>query len=194
MRIALYGGSFNPPHLSHQLACAVALAASRPQIDEVWAVPTFRHAFGKQLAPYADRHAMCVAAMAVFGGRVLVSRIEEELGGPSYTLRTVQALRARHPEHEFSLVVGADLLAERPRWHEWSELAATTSFTVIGRVGSGADAQAAGARDHHVGIDLPALSSTEVRRRLAAGESTTGLLDEAVLAYIRSAALYGVRP
>lgn len=188
MRIALYGGSFDPPHLAHQLACTVALSAGSPPVDELLMIPTFEHAFGKPLAPYAHRLAMCELAARPFGGRVIVSRIEEELGGASYTLRTVEALRARRPEDELVLVIGADLLAERPRWHRWPELERLVSFLVIGRAGA-ADG-ALGPRDHRVPIELPDVSSTTVRRRIAEGGSTVGLVDERVAAYLRRAGLY----
>lgn len=195
MRIALYGGSFNPPHLGHQLACAVALASARPAIDEVWMVPTFQHAFGKPLAPFDDRYAMCEEAARVFAGRVRPSRIEEELGGPSYTLRTVRAIMERERDVELVMVIGADLVAERPRWHAWEELRELVSFLVIGRAGAGSvSAGTDGARDVQVPIELPAVSSTEVRRRIACREPTFGLLDERVRAHIERAALYRATP
>src|SRR5262245_13785522 len=131
MQIALFGGSFNPPHVAHQLACAYVLASAR--VDELWMVPTFKHPFDKQLAPFADRVAMCERAAAIFGGKVKVSRIEGELGGDSYTLRTVKALAAQHPGDRFFLVIGSDLVAEREKWHGWPELKALVEFIVVGR-------------------------------------------------------------
>ena len=190
MLVAVYGGSFNPPHLGHQLACATVLAAARPSVDEVWMVPAFAHAFGKPLAPFADRLAMCETVARLFGGRVRVSRVEEELGGPSYTLRTLEALEARHPAMGFVLVIGADLLDERPRWHRWPELAARARFLVLGRSGAEAVAGDRGAQDTRIPIDLPEVSSTEARRRLAAGEDTAGLLDEEVRRQALAAGLY----
>ena len=191
MRVALYGGSFNPPHLCHQLACAVALATARPAVDEVWLVPAFEHAFGKQLAPFEDRHEMCVRAGRIFGERVKVSRIEETLGGSSYTIRMVEALRAQHPEHELTLLIGADLVEERVRWHRWAELEPLVDFLVVGRHGT--RTVPLGPHDHEVPIELPEVSSTEVRRRLVAGESTIGMLDDEVSRYISERGLYGAR-
>jgi nicotinate-nucleotide adenylyltransferase len=177
MRIAVYGGSFNPPHVAHQLAIAYVLATAR--IDEVWMVPTFKHPFEKQLAPFGDRVKMCELAAWPFRA-VRVSRIEEELGGDSYTLRTVRALKERHPDHRFSLVIGADLVPERERWHGWSELKELVPFVVVGREGS----PAAG------GIALPAVSSTIVRQRLGAGEPVDALVAADVADYIRARGLY----
>lgn len=188
MQIALYGGSFNPPHLAHQLTCATVLAAARPSVDEVWVVPTLQHAFDKPLAPFADRFAMCERAMRIFGDRVRINRIEEELGGASYTLRTVKALRAKYPHHALRLVIGSDLVSERARWHGWEELVALVPFLVIGRAGRDEAPLAPG--DHRVPIDLPDVSSTEARRRIADDEPTEGLLDEEVARYVAARSLY----
>jgi nicotinate-nucleotide adenylyltransferase len=180
MRIAIFGGSFNPPHVAHQLACAYVLATAQPRVGRVWMLPTFKHPFDKKLAPYADRVAMCERAAQVFGGRVEVSRVEEELGGDSYTLTTVKALIARHPEHEFALVIGGDLVAERVRWHGWPELSALVPFIVVGRAGGAGAAEVA----------LPAVSSTDVRARVRAGQPIDALVDAGVAEYIAERGLY----
>jgi nicotinate-nucleotide adenylyltransferase len=182
MRIALFGGSFNPPHVSHQLACAWVLATARPRVDAVWMVPTWKHPFDKPLAPYGDRVEMCQRAARVFGGRVEVSRIEEELAGAepaSYTLKTVEALRARQPETQFVLVIGGDLTAERERWHGWERLRMLAEFIVVGRGGHGGNE-----------VALPPISSTEVRARIASGQPIDGLVDATVADYIREKKLY----
>jgi nicotinate-nucleotide adenylyltransferase len=180
MRVAIYGGSFNPPHLAHQLAITCVLATAR--VDELWMVPTFKHPFDKQLAPFSDRARMCELAAAPFQ-RVRVSRIEEELGGDSYTLRTIQTLRQRHPDHRWALVIGADLVAERERWHGWSELKDLIEFVVIGRQGVTGEATAGG-------VELPAISSTAVRDRLARGESVEPWVAAGVRDYIAERGLY----
>lgn len=177
MRVAVYGGSFNPPHVAHQMALAYVLATAH--VDEVWMVPTFKHPFDKQLVAFSDRIKMCELAASPFKA-VRVSRVEEELGGDSYTLRTMKALKERHPDHRFSLVIGADLVAERERWHGWPELKELVPFIVVGRQGS----PEAG------GIALPAVSSTIVRRRIREGEPVDALVAADVLDYVRARGLY----
>jgi nicotinate-nucleotide adenylyltransferase len=177
MRIAIYGGSFNPPHVAHQMAMAYVLATAH--VDELWMVPTFKHPFDKQLVPFSDRVKMCELAASPFKS-VRVSKIEEELGGDSYTLRTIKTLKERHPDHRFSLVIGADLVAERERWHGWPELKELVPFTVVGREGSPSTG----------GIALPAVSSTIVRQRLATNEPVDALVASAVLDYIKARGLY----
>src|SRR5262249_14236076 len=135
----------------------------------------------KSLAPYEDRVKMCELAARMFGERVLVSRIEEELGGDSFTLNTVKAFKARHPEHQFALVIGADLVAERERWHGWPELQTLIDFIVGGR---------AGQREVGAARDLPPVSSTEIRALLKKGETVSGWMDAGVVEYIGAHGLY----
>ncbi len=144
MRIALFGGSFNPPHLGHQLAALYVLETAG--VDELWLVPTFQHPFDKALEPFEDRLAMCRLAADALGPRARVTDVERELGDESRTLRTVRALQARHPEHRFALVIGADLVAETATWYGAEELRATVPFIVVGRAGhsAGAGPRAAG--------------------------------------------------
>ena len=182
LRVALFGGSFNPPHVAHQMAALYVLETA--PVDEVWFVPAHEHAFGKPLAPYEDRLAMCELAAAALGPRARVSDVERAIGGRSLTLRTVRRLTELHPEHRFSLVIGSDLLAEVGRWYGGDELARTVPFIVVGRPGAQPDGGTAPA------ITLPDVSSTAVRGALAAGRSVEGLVPRAVLDYIHTKGLY----
>ncbi|MEW5853381.1 MAG: nicotinate (nicotinamide) nucleotide adenylyltransferase [Myxococcota bacterium] len=177
MRVAIYGGSFNPPHVAHQLAVAYVLATQ--PVDEVWAMPTGSHAFGKQLVPFHHRVAMTELAMQRFRG-ARVSALEGDLPQPSYTVDTLKALRERFPGIELSLVVGADVLPETPQWKAWPEIERLARVVVVGRAGY----PAAGS------VMLPEVSSTEIRRRLALGQSVEGLLDRRVLDYAVANRLY----
>jgi nicotinate-nucleotide adenylyltransferase len=180
MRVALFGGSFNPPHLGHQLV-ALSILETRP-VDQLWMIPCFRHPFDKALVPFEDRRAMCERAALALGARVKVSDIEARLGGESRTLLTVQALRREHPGVEFQVVIGADLQEEVATWYGAEELRQLVSFVVVGRSGYPAPG----------GVEMPAVSSTEVRRRLAQGEDASALVPRQVLDYIRGKGLYGL--
>jgi nicotinate-nucleotide adenylyltransferase len=185
MRIALYGGSFNPPHLAHQMAALYVLETA--PVDEIWIIPAFRHAHGKVLAPFEDRLAMCELAVRALGPRARVSDVERELGDESRTLRTVRRLQERFTGHAFSLVIGADLLAEVSSWYGGAELAQTVPFIVVARAGVGPVGAAAGPGR---GLALPEVSSTQVRAALAASKSVEGLVPRAVLDYIYAHSLY----
>jgi nicotinate-nucleotide adenylyltransferase len=179
MRIAVFGGSFNPPHVAHQMVALYVLETA--PVDGLWLVPCFRHPFDKPLEPFEDRFRMCERAAAGLGGRARVSDVERSLGGPSRTLLTIRHLRERHPEHEFSLVIGGDLVAEVPSWYGAAELQATVKMIVVGRTGAGAPAGA---------LAMPEVSSTEVRRALREGKSVDGLVPRVVLDYIYERGLY----
>ncbi|MCK6524966.1 nicotinate (nicotinamide) nucleotide adenylyltransferase [Myxococcota bacterium] len=169
MKIGVYGGSFNPPHVGHGMVAAWLLWTER--VEEVWLLPAFAHAFDKELAPFDERVAWCEALAGELGPRVKVCAVEAELPPPSYTVNTLTTLAARHPEHEFRLVLGADNLSTLHLWRRWDELAARFSPIFVGRVGY---PEIEGA------VSFPAVSSTEIRARLAAGEPIDHLVPAAV--------------
>lgn len=179
MNVALFGGSFNPPHLGHALVCAHVL--STEPVEELWMMPSAVHPFGKALAPFEDRAAMCRLVADAFGGRVRVTDVEQRLGGEGRTVDTLEHLARTQPEHRFSLVMGADLVAERAAWKSWERIAELARIVPVGRAGHGSDGGA---------LELPAVSSTEVRERLARGESCVQLVPRRVLAYIAARGLY----
>src|SRR5580704_15507761 len=113
MKVAVFGGSFNPPHVGHVLACALVL--STEDVDRVLVVPAYKHAFAKALVSFEDRARMCELAMASMP-QVEVSRVEQELGGESLTIRTLEHLAQAHADWRLRLVIGADILPETPRW------------------------------------------------------------------------------
>ncbi|MFO0683086.1 MAG: nicotinate (nicotinamide) nucleotide adenylyltransferase [Sandaracinus sp.] len=180
--VGVFGGAFDPPHAGHVLLAAYALSVA--PVARVLVVPTFRHPFGKDMAPYDDRIAMCEAAFAPLAG-VRVSRIEETLEGASYTVRTLEALHAAMPGASFRLLVGSDVLPETPRWREWDRVVSLAPPWVVGRSGSESIEDAP---------DLPAISSTLVRARYARGESVERLVPRSVDALVRARGHYGARP
>lgn len=158
-RIALFGGSFDPPHICHAMAAMWALQ-TRP-IDEVWWVPTYTHAFGKRLLPFNQRVEMVEAIVAVTPNRMRCSRIEEELGGVSRTVDTVRALSKQFEGAEFSLLMGADLVDELPAWKGSEELLDLVEIHVIGREGY----RSPPTHD----LRLPNISSTAIREAIESG-------------------------
>lgn len=180
-RLAVYGGSFDPPHIAHVLVAAWAL--SMGDVDGVLVLPTFEHALGKRAgATFDQRMAMCERAFACLSG-VTVSGIEQTLGAPSRTYKLLLALHEQHPGAELRLVVGADIVAELPRWYRSEDVLRMAPPLVVGRAGySPPD----GAQ-----LVMPEVSSTRVRASLAAGESVEAWVPASVRAYIREHDLYG---
>ena len=174
MQIALYGGSFDPPHVAHQMACLYVL--STYNIDEVWMMPCFDHPFGKQSVAFVHRKEMCLRAARLLSPHVQVSDIEAELGGKSYTLRTVKALMKQFPQHQFHVVIGEDVVSSQDKWYGFEELNTLVSFIVLGRQGF-----CAGSAPR---FRLPEISSTQIRESLSRGLRPTDVLSRGVLEYI----------
>ena len=194
--MAVFGGSFNPPHVGHVLGVVYALSTA--PIDEVLVVPVYQHPFAKHLAPFADRLEMCRLAFGWLP-RVAVSTVEEELGGESRTLLTLEHLRAVHPSLSLRLLVGADVLGDLPKWHRWDRIAELAPPLVLGRRGvQPTDAAVtwvgAAAPDEPPAPVLPRVSSTEIRAALAAGDvdAVRGLVPSPVIDHIVAHGLYGM--
>jgi nicotinate-nucleotide adenylyltransferase len=181
-RVALYGGSFNPPHVGHVLTVTLALCSGR--FDAVHVLPVVGHAFGKQLTPLATRVRLLEAALGPIGARVVIDTVESTLPAPNYTVDTVSHLLAAHPDWEITLIQGADTWRERDRWRDWPRLEAMLAgLMVFGREGTDAP-------DAPVTFTLPAIASSEVRRRRAAGEPFWWMVPEAVERLILAEGLY----
>ena len=173
MEIALFGGSFDPPHLGHLLVVAHVLATE--PVDQLWMVPVFEHPFGKKLVgPFELRASLCEAALQSLPlPRAKVCRAEADLRGEGRTVDLLEYLHALHPEHRFALVLGSDLLADKPQWKRFERIEELARIIVLRRRGFDAkDAR---------GVLLPEVSSTQVRALLAAGGDAQGLVPRAVL-------------
>jgi nicotinate-nucleotide adenylyltransferase len=180
--IALLGGSFNPPHVAHLMAAYWALATQG--VGEVWLLPAYRHPFGKALAPFEDRVRMCELAAAALRG-VHVCTAEAELADDPLcgkTARTLEHLAAKHPTLRFALVVGSDILRETEKWYRFDRVRELARVLVVGRDGFPDGAGGAPL--------LPAVSSTEIRARLARGDDVSALVPRRALAYLHERGLY----
>ena len=190
--VALFGGSFNPPHVAHQLV-ALYILETQP-VDELWFVPTYAHPFGKPLAPYEHRVGMLELAASALGPRVRVSRDEETLAKrpgfvASRTLDLVEHLAAAG--HRLRLVIGTDILGEAHKWHRWDDVIATAPLIVVGRTGHPLPQGSVA-----TGVTMPEISSTRIREllgsaNLADQDELRGLLPNSVLGYIAQHQLYG---
>ena len=178
---AIFGGSFNPPHVGHVLAAAYVRAVYA--VDEVLVIPVFDHPFDKELVPFAARLEMARLAMESVAG-ITVSDIEQQLGGESRTLYTIEALLKQQPQRALRLVVGADVLHDRHKWHRFDRIEALAPPIILGRAGV--------VHPEAPAPLLPEVSSTTVRRLLATGDTDTcrPLLPAAVLSFIQANRLY----
>ncbi|HUU01329.1 MAG TPA: nicotinate-nicotinamide nucleotide adenylyltransferase [Myxococcota bacterium] len=188
MKIALLGGSFNPPHLAHQLACLYLLEAEG--FERVWMMPCYRHAFLKELVDFEQRVAMCALCARLFAGRVVVSEVERAAcgEGANLTVDTFAYLAAHHPQHDFTLVIGSDILPEINAWKDFDRIREKYPILVLARP----DCPIPEGGWQVSPALFPGISSTAIRARLDAGESVAGMLPRSVIAYIEKNRLYGV--
>lgn len=179
--VCVFGGSFNPPHIGHVFLTAWALATQR--FDEVRWIPTHEHAFGKDLASFDERFAMCEAATGLFDDRVTVSDIERRIGGQSRTIVTMEHLTAAEPDARFTMLMGADLLHQLRLWERGDELVERFPILALGRSGVGVTG---------LPFELPDISSHAVRAAVRAGRwaDVEGAVPAAVVDLMREANLY----
>jgi nicotinate-nucleotide adenylyltransferase len=192
MDIALFGGSFDPPHVGHLLAAAYVLATE--PIDELWMVPVFEHPFGKRFrGPYQHRVELCEAALASLGlARAKVSRLEAELaarGGEGRTVELLEHLHQTRPQDRFSLVIGSDLLGETAQWKRFDRVRELARLIVLER-GGHQQGQGSQGRAGEGGPVIIEVSSTLVRGLLAEGKDASRYVARPVLEGIERSGYY----
>ena len=197
-RVGLLGGTFNPPHIGH-LVCAQQ-AWSQLGLDRVLLVPV--HTPPHKAAvddPGADvRVALCEAAVAG-DERLGVSRAEADVPGRSFTVDTLNRLHDARPEDQLTFIVGGDMAASLPQWREPRAILELCTIGAAARDGVGRDEvlerlerELPGASSRIEFFDMPRIdiSSTLIRRRVAAGEPVRYLVPDGVAATIEREGLY----
>jgi nicotinate-nucleotide adenylyltransferase len=198
MRLALFGGSFDPPHHGH-IAIATA-AADVFDLDQVLFAPVGRQPLKAEGAPasFADRLAMVELACRS-DSRFAVSDLDAPRsdGTPNYTVQTLAALHEVVPDARLFNLVGADSFLDLPRWHEPERLLELAEWIVVSRPGFPlADLSALSltpdqrGRVHLLQTVHEDVAATNLRERLEAGDPCADVLDAAVSAYIKAHTLY----
>lgn len=183
MRIGIYGGTFDPVHHGHLILACQALEEFK--LDRLVFVPAAESPFKihNHTAPATDRLAML--QLAIKGeDRFEVDPVEIERGGVSYSIDTVKMFRSRDPEAELFFLVGEDNAYRLTEWHRFEELKKMVGFVVLSR---SEDFQSP---EYPVVQRRIEISSTEIRNRVANGESITYLVPESVKRYIEQHQLY----
>lgn len=188
-RIGLYGGSFNPVHAGHLL---VAQAAQEElQLDRIYFVPTARSPFKPDQHPAPDAFRLRWLRLALAGHPEWeVDTQEITRGGISYTIDTVRDYRARFSASELYYLIGADHLAQLPKWRDSAKLAQLAQFVVIPRPGQVAGVLPPPFQGRLLKGFPMAVSSSEVRDRVKAGLPIDLLTPFGVAADIRNNGLY----
>ena len=186
MRLGIFGGSFDPPHVGHLLVVADAFEALG--LDRLLFVPAAVQPLkaGQVSAPPRHRLAM-VKLLAADDPRFGVDPIEIDRDGLSYTVDTLAAFAERHPEAQRFFLVGMDVLASFAQWREPDRVLRLATLAVMQRAGDTGSLPASAVRVETRRVDV---SSTEIRDRVRTRRTIRGFVPEAVAAYIAAARLY----
>lgn len=192
MRLAIFGGSFDPPHLGHLLAATDAF--DQLSLDRVVLIPAATQPLkvGCALATAAQRCAM--ARLLVEGdSRFEVSTVEVDRAGLSFTVDTLEVFAASYPDSDRFLLVGADVLSSFAQWRSPERVLQLARLVVLEREREHpAPLPAIGGHDDW--LRLPTrrvdVSSTEIRDRVRAGQSIRGFVTDSVAAFITRDGLY----
>jgi nicotinate-nucleotide adenylyltransferase len=191
VKLAIFGGTFDPIHEAH-LAIARE-AADRFHLDRVLFVPAAHppHKQGVTHAPYEDRVRMAALACSA-DPRFEVSRLEEGTER-SYSIDTIEKVHAvMAPGDELFFLIGADAFSEIRTWHRWPEVARGVRFLVVSRPGHQYEVPPEVACERIDQVALPVSSST-IRSQLAAGGRPDGI-PQPVLEYALAHRLYATAP
>lgn len=179
MRLGVFGGSFDPPHLGHFLAATDA--AERLGLDRVIWVPTAQQPL-KTATPHvasADQRYRMVQAAVSRSAIFDVSRIEIDRSGLSYTVATVQSFAEQFPGAELFLLLGEDAWSRFSEWHERETIRSLVQIEILARK---TESQFSGR--------VVEVSSSEIRARAREGRSVRGFVQDAVAGIIESERLY----
>jgi nicotinate-nucleotide adenylyltransferase len=194
VRTGILGGTFDPPHLGHLVLADQC--ADRLALDEVLFLPAYRppHKLEAPVSDFEVRFEMLRAAlMGTPRSRPLT--LERDQGGISYTVRTLEALRAMRPQDELWLLIGADSLDDMIHWREPERIAALARLAVYRRRGATETIDPPFAASV-TWVDGPLIdiSSRGIREFVRAGRSIRHLVPERVGEIITRERLYLDRP
>ena len=167
MKIALFGGTFNPPHKGHAQIVAHLLEKG---FNQIWIIPCWRHPMNKDCLPFWDRFHLCRLAFGKMAS-VRIKDIERRLHSDhSWTIDTVRYLCKKYPQHQFTLVLGQDNYEQRQKWKNFNEIERLISLYTVPR------GPASFIED---------VASQEIRKKMANGQDVRALIPEKVSFYCR---------
>jgi nicotinate-nucleotide adenylyltransferase len=196
LRVGVFGGAFNPPHLGH-LVCAQEVLLQL-ELERVLFVPVGEPPHrGLEEDPGGEARLEMVEQAIAGDERFAASRVELDREGPSYTSDTLGQLREGAPDNELFLILGGDQAASLPDWHEPEKVLERATVAAVERVGWSRSAigiklaRLRGTdRVRYLDMPLMQISSTGIRRRVREGRPIRYLVPPAVEDYIAAHDLY----
>jgi nicotinate-nucleotide adenylyltransferase len=196
MRVGILGGTFNPPHLGHLVAAQEAYREL--ELDQVLLIPAGTPPHKPVEDEPGARHRLELCRLAVGDDdRFSVSDLELQRDGPSYTVDTLQVLSNDASSNDLFLILGGDIAAGLPRWHEPERVLELATVAVAERRGTAREAVEealaglkGGERARFFQMPRIEISSTMVRRRVRCGQPIRYFVPDGVKQYIETHGLY----
>jgi nicotinate-nucleotide adenylyltransferase len=199
MNIGIFGGTFDPPHQGHLILAE--RCREEAGLDQVWFLPAYvpPHKTDRVITRFEHRCEM--VTLATTGQPAFrVEPIEKELPPPSYTAETLAVLTARHPDHQFALIIGGDSLHDLPTWYQPVRVVKQAKLVAVPRPG----VQPVPALELASKLGLPAsevrlqvvecpqvdISSRDIRGRVKEDKTIRFLVPRSVEEFIRERRLY----
>lgn len=190
MNIGLFFGSFNPIHNGHLIIASQMVEFS--DLDEVWFVVSPQNPLKKKNGLLNEYDRLMMVEKAIENDdRFDVSNVEFGLPKPSYSIDTLAHLKERHPEHQFSLIMGGDNLATLPKWKNYEAILKYYKVYVYNRPGYEIDHELTDHPSVHM-LEFPQMdiSASYIRNCVAEGRSIRYLVPDKVREYIQSMSLF----
>jgi nicotinate-nucleotide adenylyltransferase len=196
LRIGILGGTFNPPHLGHLVAAQEAYREL--DLHQVLLIPAGTPPHKPVEDEPGAHHRLALCRLAIGDDdRFAVSDLELHRDGPSYTVDTLKTLRTQAPSNDLFLILGGDIAAGLPKWHEPERVLELATVAIAKRRGTARAAveQAlaqlrGGERARFFQMPRIGVSSTMVRRRVRAGQPIRYFVPDGVMHYIETHGLY----
>ncbi|KGX93555.1 nicotinic acid mononucleotide adenylyltransferase [Pontibacillus halophilus JSM 076056 = DSM 19796] len=185
-KIGLLGGTFDPPHLGHLLIAEEVYRSL--QLDEVWFIPSHDPPHKDATDTPARDRANMTALATEDNEHFSVNTIEIERTGVSYTVDTIRTLREQYEDASFYFIIGGDIVENLNKWYQIDELLTLVTFVGVKRPGYTLNSSIPVTE---VEVPVFEVSSTLIRERIEAGESTRYLLPDSVKDYVKERGLYG---
>lgn len=200
MRIGIFGGSFDPIHLGHLILAE--RCRENAELDQVWFMPSSLAPHKQDGAHGTDRQRIEMIELAIGGHEAFVlSKIELERGGVSYTVDTLEQIHEKHPEDELFLLIGDDSLENFASWRNPQRICELATPLVVNRPGSGdvdlsllkplvSELRFGQIEKWKIRCPKIEISSTDLRARVRDGKSIRFLTPRGVEKYIETQQVY----
>jgi nicotinate-nucleotide adenylyltransferase len=191
MKVALFGGTFDPVHNGHVKAAQSVLQFT--DCSEVWFIPVYWHAFKRMGKVSGIEHRKKMIELAIEGEDAM--RLVDFNENPTYTIETIQKAKKAHPSNEYVWVIGSDLVQEFDSWKDAMQILRGAKVVIVPEPGfqkmqSKLLSEQKGNCIVLWDAERVDLNSTAVRGKLVKGANVAGLIDEKVLRYIKENNLY----